>query len=122
EAAMLLRRLHERRVTHRDLKASNILVSTTDDLARPKLWLIDLDGVQTWQTVPEKHRLQNLTRFYVSFHRSPWITLPDRLRFLRIYLGRNFRDRARWKQLWHRILDQAERKIRRNLRQGRSVV
>lgn len=122
EAAMLLRRLHERRVTHRDLKASNILVSTTDDPAHPKLWLIDLDGVQTWQTVPDKHRLQNLTRFYVSFHRSPWISLSDRLRFLKIYLGRRFRDRPHWKSLWSKILDQAERKIRRNLRQGRSVV
>ncbi|MFO0948024.1 MAG: lipopolysaccharide kinase InaA family protein [Planctomycetota bacterium] len=122
ESAMLLRKLHDRRATHRDLKASNILLSTTDDLARPKLWLIDLDGVQTWQTVPEKHRLQNLTRFYVSFHQNPWLSLTDRLRFLRIYLARDFKDKSLWKRYWKEIHAQTEKKISRNLRQGRTVV
>lgn len=121
-AATLLRKLHDRRVTHRDLKASNILVSTTDDLAAPKLWLIDLDSVQTWQKVPDRLRLQNLTRFYVSFHHSPWITLTDRLRFLRLYLGRQFQTREHWKHLWSEILTHTEKKIQRNLRHGRSVV
>lgn len=122
ESAMLLRRLHDRRATHRDLKASNILLSQTEDPAHPRLWLIDLDGVQTWQDVPEKHRLQNLTRFYVSFHQNPWLSMTDRLRFLRIYLARGFRDKKLWKRYWREIHSQTEQKIRRNLRQGRSVV
>lgn len=122
ESAMLLRKLHDRRATHRDLKASNILVSPTEDLAKPQLWLIDLDGVQTWQTVPEKHRLQNLTRFYVSFHQSPWLSRTDRVRFLRIYLARQFHEDGLWKRYWKEIHAQSEKKIRRNLRQGRSVV
>lgn len=122
QAARLLRTMHDRRVTHRDLKSSNVLVSQTDDLAAPQLWLIDLDGVQTWLRVPWRHRLQNLSRFYVSFHSSPWITLTDRLRFLRTYLAGSFRQRRSWKDLWNSIAREAEKKIRRNLRKGRSVV
>ena len=60
ETARLLRTLHARQVTHRDLKASNVLAEPTDDPAKPKLWLIDLDGVTTWKKVPEKHHAQNL--------------------------------------------------------------
>ena len=120
QSATMLRRLHERRVTHRDLKASNVLVTPTADLARPKLWLIDLDGVQTWQTVPEDQRLQNLARFYVSFHHNRWLSASDRLQFLRTYLP--VARRADWRRLWRETLERAERKIRRNLRRGRSVV
>lgn len=121
EAARLLRTMHDRRVTHRDLKATNVLASATDNLAKPRLWLIDLDGVQTWQRVPTRHRLQNLARFYVSFYTSPWIATTDRLRFLRAYLGRAFRNREQWKSIWREVKKIAERKIRRNLRKGRSV-
>ncbi|QDU62626.1 Lipopolysaccharide core heptose(I) kinase RfaP [Planctomycetes bacterium Pan216] len=121
KAAKLLRKLHERGVSHRDLKASNVLASTGEDLADPDLWLIDLDGVQTWLEVPERHRVQNLARFYVSFHHRPWLTRTDCLRFLKLYLGRHFK-RERWRSLWEQVRSHAERKIARNLRRGRSVV
>lgn len=121
-AAILLRTLHERRVTHRDLKASNILVSPAEDLAQPQLWLVDLDSVQTWQTVPERLRIQNLARFHVSFHQSGWITRADRLRFLRTYLGHHFLDRPHWKSYWRRVAVQTQRKVQRNRRRGRDVV
>ncbi|HVJ82744.1 MAG TPA: lipopolysaccharide kinase InaA family protein [Planctomycetia bacterium] len=120
-AALLLRKLHERRVTHRDLKATNVLAEPTDDPAAPKLWIIDLDGVQTWQSAPAKHRVQNLARFHVSFCRSPYITRADKLRFLRDYLGSKFQDRAGWKALWQSIGRDTEAKIRRNLRKGRAL-
>lgn len=122
ESAYLLRKLHDRGVSHRDLKASNILASYSDDIAHPHLWVIDLDGVQTWHTVPERHRIQNLTRFHVSFHNNPWVSRADKLRFLRIYLGRAFADKNRWKLFWHSIREHTEKKIARNLRKGRSIV
>lgn len=121
-SAGLLRSLHDRKVTHRDLKASNILASAGVDPASPVLWIIDLDGVQTWMQVPDKNRIQNLTRFYVSFHANRWVTMTDRLRFLKLYLGRNFHLSDDWKRLWRRINLQTEKKIQRNLRHGRSVV
>lgn len=121
QAANLLRLMHERRVTHNDLKASNVLVQPGVDPMRPNLCLIDLDSVQTWQKVPEARRLQNLTRFYVSFHKSRWLSLADRLRFLRIYSGGRW-NRSDWKSIWRRIRAGANQKIERNLRQGRAVL
>jgi len=122
ETARLLRMLHDRRVTHRDLKASNVLAEPTDDPAKPKLWLIDLDGVTTWKSVPERHRVQNLARINVSFWRCEWLTLADRLRFLRIYLGRDFYNRALRKRFWHAVAADTTAKIERNLRRGRTIL
>jgi tRNA A-37 threonylcarbamoyl transferase component Bud32 len=119
--ARLLRTMHERRVTHRDLKASNVLASATADPAAPDLWLIDLDGVSTWKTPPEAARVQNLARINVSFVKSREITRTERLRFLRIYLGRRFADRAVWKDLWRKIAADTDAKIRRNLGRGRAI-
>jgi serine/threonine protein kinase len=122
QAASLLRRLHERSVTHRDLKASNVLASPTADPARPQLWLIDLDGVQTWRKAPESLRVQNLARLHVSFCRCHWLTTTDKLRFMRLYLGRAFNDRATWKRLWRAIERCTRDKIRRNTRRGRQIL
>jgi tRNA A-37 threonylcarbamoyl transferase component Bud32 len=122
ETARLLRTLHARQVTHRDLKASNVLAEPTDDPAKPKLWLIDLDGVTTWKKVPEKHRAQNLARINVSFWRFDWLTRADRLRFLRIYMGRNFYNRPERKRLWRAVFADSTAKIERNLRRGRTIL
>jgi serine/threonine protein kinase len=122
ETARLLRSLHDRQVTHRDLKASNVLAEPTEDPAKPKLWLIDLDGVTTWQKVPEPHRVQNLARINVSFWRCPWLTNADRLRFLRLYMGRNYFDRTKRKRLWRSVDADSLAKIERNLRRGRTIL
>jgi len=120
-AASLLRRMHDRRVTHHDLKATNILATKTSDLAHPDLWLIDLDGVQTWQRVPEADLLQNIARFSVSFVGNPQLSRSDRLRFLRRYLGASGQDKQVWKSLWRAIDQWASEKIQRNRRRGRAV-
>jgi tRNA A-37 threonylcarbamoyl transferase component Bud32 len=122
ETARLLGMLHSRQVTHRDLKASNVLAEPTDDPARPKLWLIDLDGVTTWRKVPDGHRAQNLARINVSFWRFHWLTLADRMRFLRSYMGRAFNDRKGRKRLWRAIHADTTAKIERNLRRGRTIL
>ena len=121
-AALLLRRLHERRATHCDLKASNVLAEPTDDPAAPRLWLIDLDGVRTWRRVPTAGRVQNLARLHVSFCQAEWLSRTDKLRFLRAYLGREgFRDRRAWKAWWRDVAAATDRKLARNRRLGRAV-
>ena len=121
-SAKLLKKLHDHRVTHRDLKSSNILLTEQDDPALPHLKLIDLDGVQTWQTVPLKQRIQNLSRFSVSFYSNRWISNTDRLRFMKSYLGQKFADRSTWKHFWRIIQRHADKKITRNMKRGRSIV
>jgi tRNA A-37 threonylcarbamoyl transferase component Bud32 len=120
-AADLLRMLHDRRVTHDDLKATNVLASATDDPARPRLWFVDLDGVQTWQRVPLDQRVQNLARFSVSFHNNPHISQTDRLRFLERYLGGLWTGTSRRRAFWQAIDHWSKRKLERNRRLGRII-
>lgn len=120
-AASLLRRMHDRRVTHHDLKATNILATKTSDLAHPDLWLIDLDGVQTWQRIPDADLLQNIARFAVSFMDNRHLSRTDRLRFVKRYLGAGSQNKKTWKALWRAIDRWATEKIQRNRRRGRAV-
>lgn len=116
-AARFLRQMHERRVTHPDLKASNILVTIESWEAEPNFWLVDLDGVRTWRRVPRSRKVQNIARCWLSFHDSAVFTRTDRIRFLRMYLGPDAQDD--WKKLWRAVDRAARRKIRRNARRGR---
>ncbi len=118
QVGRLLRQMHERGITHPDLKATNLLVSESESGWPPLFSFIDLDGVKTWQRVPEEEMIQNLARFAVGFRSHPHLTRTDRVRFLRVYLGEH-RFRAIWKPLWRKLTLWAERKIERNRRRGR---
>jgi tRNA A-37 threonylcarbamoyl transferase component Bud32 len=144
EIARVIRELHRRHLSQRDLKATNILVSR--DYRRPTspyqpvvlnsaidlisnflpipttaVWLIDLVGVQTFRRLPRSRRVQNLARLNASFVRDPSLTLSDRLRFLRIYLQWGLRGRVGWKKWWREIAEATRRKVVRNLRVGRPL-
>jgi tRNA A-37 threonylcarbamoyl transferase component Bud32 len=115
----LVRRLHQRRLAHRDLKATNILVQTAGP--RPACWLIDLVGVARRRRLPRSVRVKNLARLHASFHQDPRVTRTDKLRFLRAYLQWGLRGRQGWKAWW-RAIEQATRvKAARNVRLGRPL-
>jgi tRNA A-37 threonylcarbamoyl transferase component Bud32 len=117
QVGRLIRQMHDRGVTHPDLKANNLLVTEGED-RQPRLFLIDLDGVQTWQRVPDRAMIQNLARFAVGFRAHPYITQTDRVRFLRAYLGAH-RFQQSWKEIWRMLTRWADRKIEQNRRRGR---
>ncbi|MDB5385832.1 MAG: Mn2+-dependent serine/threonine protein kinase [Planctomycetaceae bacterium] len=108
ELAGQLRRLHQHRLDHRDLKASNILLSEAD--GRLKLWLIDLDGVWRWPILPRSRRVQNLARLWAGVAQSNSVTATDALRFLKVYLGADWQ--RSWKTFWRQITRRAASKIR----------
>ena len=60
--ARLLRVLHERSISDRDLKAANILIVGDPSAGEVELTLIDLVGVQLMHPLPDGRRLQNLAR------------------------------------------------------------
>ena len=117
--ARLVRTMHERSLSHRDLKAANILVEGdpfSDSLA---LTLIDLVGVDLGHPLSRSRRVQNLARLQVSMSRLEGWSRTMALRFLRDYLPWASTRRDEWKGLWREIERQAAKKERRNARSGR---
>jgi tRNA A-37 threonylcarbamoyl transferase component Bud32 len=118
----LVRRLHERQISHRDMKGSNILITPgTDHLQHEQLYLIDLDAVQIWRRLPARRRNQNLARIWVSLGKLPGVQRTDWLRFLRAYLPGGLRSPTAWKSLWNEIGERGAHKIAQNRTRGRII-
>jgi tRNA A-37 threonylcarbamoyl transferase component Bud32 len=136
-AARLIADLHDRRLSHRDLKAANLLASParwvvgargaaeidgpTPALADYQLWLVDLVGVRVRGRLSTARRARDLSRLGVSFLDSPAVSRTDRLRFLRAYLRWGLHGRGNWKEWWRAIDDAVRVKVRRNRRKGRAL-
>lgn len=120
QAARLICELHRRNLSHRDLKAANLLVAQSDSAATA-VWLIDLVGVHLYRRLRRKRRVQNLARLNASFHNSTALTRTDRLRFLRTYLQWGLRGRGGWKRWWRAIEHLTLAKATRNRRVGRPL-
>jgi tRNA A-37 threonylcarbamoyl transferase component Bud32 len=120
EVAGLIRRLHACRMSHRDLKAANILVADPlPGTAAMRSWLIDLVGVTQERRLKRSVRARNLARLNASFHGNSSVSRTDRLRFLLAYLHVGLRGREVWREWWKDIAAATEAKIVRNMRRRR---
>jgi hypothetical protein len=133
--ARLIRELHRRKLSHRDLKAANVLVSHTAprpaDALLPDagpiplsfggLWLIDLVGLVAYRRLSLARRIQNLSRLNASFWQNATLTRTDRLRFLSVYLEWGLRGRPGWKTWWRAIDRATQVKIAHNRKTGRPL-
>jgi Lipopolysaccharide kinase (Kdo/WaaP) family len=117
--AGLLRVLHERSISDRDLKASNIMVEGDPSREEPRLSPIDLVGVQLRNPLPRHRRIQNLARLQLSLESVPGRTRTDSLRFLRSYLVWGLSPHNDWKTLWRDVERVCEKKRGRNRERGR---
>lgn len=124
--ARTLRAMHDRGVSHRDLKAPNILLARGTEPV-----LIDLVGVRTRVNLTSTKRAKELARLNVSFVTDPSVTHGDRLRFLRFYLSvgeelphpgvksrGNLGERG-WKSWWDEVSRVTVAKVAKNRRAGR---
>ncbi len=124
--ARTIRGLHQRQLSHRDLKAANILVRRANQPLPPptpyepvgllhvpetSVWLIDLVGVELFRKLPHRRMIQNLARLNASFHGRACVTRTDRLRFLRTYLFDGLRGAGNWKAWWRQIDRATQKKI-----------
>ena len=109
----LVRDVHDKGVSHGDLKAPNILIAD----GRPVL--VDLVGIRLGLRVPFRERVRNLARLNASFFRSPLVRNSDRLRFLRAYRSWSLAQPVGWKILWKAIVAETLVKVEKNRRSGR---
>jgi serine/threonine protein kinase len=120
--AGLVRVMHHRNISHRDMKGSNFLVAPCDlSVESPEIYLIDLAGVQIWRNVPRKRCLQNLSRILVSLRTTGAFSSTDFLRFLFAYQPGIRRSPKTWKDLWRFLDRRAAEKIARNRQLKRPV-
>ncbi|HMB05221.1 MAG TPA: lipopolysaccharide kinase InaA family protein [Isosphaeraceae bacterium] len=119
--ARLLRMMHERSLSHRDLKASNVLIVGDPESPAPQLSLIDLVGVRLVHPIPPHRRIQNLTRINVSLSDVVGRTRTDALRFLRAYLPWGLSPRNDWRGIWRAVARRSQSKRDRNYRHGRAL-
>jgi tRNA A-37 threonylcarbamoyl transferase component Bud32 len=119
--ARLIRSLHDRSLSHRDLKAANILLKTTATAQQDELSLIDLVGVRLQHPIPSRRRAQNLARLSLSLETVPGRTRTDALAFLRAYLPWGLSPLVDWKRFYRLIVSEMGRKRARNLRRGRPL-
>jgi tRNA A-37 threonylcarbamoyl transferase component Bud32 len=119
--AQLIRSLHDRSLSHRDLKGSNILIKVNSDGEIDELSLIDLVGVQLRHPLPWRKRIQNLARLCLSLSLVPGRTRTDLVRFLRLYLPWGLSPLGDWKALWRKIDRAVGAKRARNLKRGRPL-
>lgn len=113
--ARLLRAMHDRGVSHRDLKAPNILLAHGTEPV-----LIDLVGVRTGVRPTVRRRAKDLARLNASFVTAPaGLTRTDRLRFLLVYLRAGPDLGADWKTWWTLVSRATVAKVERNRRRGR---
>jgi tRNA A-37 threonylcarbamoyl transferase component Bud32 len=135
QVARLIRELHRRRISHRDLKGSNILTTAVEHRRDavgaslipvgcrpyPDIWVIDLAGVRSPRRLRRARRIQNLARLNASVGRHPMLTRTDALRFLRVYLQWGVFGVSGWKVWWRAIDRTTQAKVQRNARNGRPL-
>jgi tRNA A-37 threonylcarbamoyl transferase component Bud32 len=114
--ARLLRAMHDRDVSHRDLKAANILLANGADPM-----LIDLVGVRTQVRLSDAQRAKELARLNASFLNSPYVNRTDRLRFLRAYLSAGEGLGVDWKNWWEMVCKATAVKAEKNRRRKRML-
>jgi tRNA A-37 threonylcarbamoyl transferase component Bud32 len=122
--AQIIRRFHEAGLSHRDLKAANILWSEQPNGFSDgdgTLQFIDLVGVRCSVRVPPSVRARDLCRLNVSFLDGRHVSRTDKLRFLRTYLHWTSKRPGNWKEWWKKIAAASQEKIEKNRRSGRPV-
>ena len=119
--ARVARVMHEHSISHRDMKAANILVRPRPDGSWQEMQLIDLVGAELVHPLPYSMKVKNLARLTLSFYSHGLLRKTLALRFLRSYLPLAYLPRDAWKELWRDIQAEVDRKIQKNKRSGRPL-
>ncbi len=105
--ATLTSQMREAGISHRDFKASNILVSGISSPRNLKTWLVDLEGVSVGRRpITSANQWTPTIRLAASLIAYSSITKSDYARFLKTYLSGNNKDAGQWKTWFIELADQ----------------
>lgn len=116
----LIGRMHAACITHRDLKAANLLV--VEEGNQVTTWLVDLDGMRAGNNVSPERRASDLARLAVGLTAHAWVSRTICRRFLRAYATEFPPGTIDWKALWRAIVIHSARNVRRKRRRGQQVL
>ncbi len=105
----LIGKLHAERISHRDLKAGNLLLINKPSSV--EAYVIDLDGTYRYFWLPKFRRMRDLSRLALATRTYPALTSAARLRFLLAYLQTAGENPANWKSSWRRLRRLAQRRL-----------
>jgi tRNA A-37 threonylcarbamoyl transferase component Bud32 len=118
--ARILRLMHDRGMSHGDLKAANVLIAgASRDLTTYHPVLIDLAGATAALAISTANRQRDLMRLAASC--SSQVSRTDCLRFLKRYLDVPPQYGKDWKAWWRTIDRAVGRKQAKNQSRGRPV-
>lgn len=115
----LLGKMHFWHISHRDLKACNLMVADRGN--GTESYLIDLDGMSIRRNLPAEARAQDLARLAASMAMHPWLARGAFVAFLRAYVGEVSAPPSDWKTTWREVSLRAERLMEEMQRRGKPV-
>jgi len=111
QLARLFSTLHGAGVYHNDLKDANILAVGDGAPNVFRFVLLDLDGVVRMDRLSERRRIKNFIQINRTLGRH--LRAPEKLFFLKSYLGANFAEREARRALMLDVLNESSRVDRR---------
>ncbi len=97
----LIGQMHAARISHRDLKAGNLLLRNRP--ASVEAYVIDLDGARGHVWLSASRRLRDLSRLALAMESQKVVTHSARLRFLLAYLKVHGERADAWKPHWKHV-------------------
>jgi len=113
EVAQLVRTMHERGISHGDLKSANILVQKTPS-QNEKCYLVDLDRASIKKRGKKEFVIRDLARLNASLLDTKIVSTPDRLRFLKYYLRVHKTGDQKAREYWQAIAVHTQKKLKKS--------
>lgn len=107
--ARVFKSLHEKRIYHNDLKASNILAVDRGSASEEMFSLIDLQGLKKCFYVSHRRRIKNLSQINRTL--GDQLTRTEKFFFIKAYVGDDISDRRKTRRLVRSILEETSRQI-----------
>ena len=105
--AHLFKTLHGASIYHNDLKDANILAVCDGRQNGLRFVLLDLDGVARLGRLSPRRRVKNLMQLNRTLGR--YLRRPEKMFFLKSYLGSAFGERSQRRELMERVLSESRR-------------